>query len=167
MKLTSALANKKVKMLEEQKTRILELEASSSIYIRAEGEAEEPPVYDYEKTQQELEKINNKIRSMKHAINIFNTTTYLEEVGLYIDEALVEMALLNKRKEILKSMSNRLPKERINQRLGISKLAAEYRYTNYDVEKAKNDFEMCSQRICDIQVALDTANQTILFEIED
>lgn len=64
-------------------------------------------------------------------------------------------------------MSNRLAKERIGQRLGHSTLSVEYRYANYDVERAKCNFEMCSQRLCDIQVALDTANQTILFEIED
>lgn len=167
MKVTSALANKKIKMLEEQKARILELEASSCIYIRADGEVESPPVYDYAKTQQEVTEINNKIRKIKHTVNVFNTTTYLEEIGLYIDEALVEMALLSKRKDALRTMSNRLPKERIGQRLGHSTLSVEYRCANYNVEKAKCDFEICSQRLCDIQVALDTANQTILFEIED
>lgn len=101
MKVTSALVNKKIKMLEEQTARILELEASSCVYIRADGEVESLPVYDYTKTQQEVMEINNKIRKIKHAVNIFNTTTYLEEIGLYIDEALVEVTLLSKRKSPL------------------------------------------------------------------
>lgn len=167
MKVTSAVASKKIKMLEEQKNRLLDLENTSCIYIRADGESEAPPVYDYAATKKELDEINEKIRKIKHAVNIFNTTTYLETVGLYIDEALVEMFMLNRRRETLKYMSNRLPKERVNNGYVRSNLAIEYKYVNYDMETVKRDFEACCQRIFDIQIALDTANQTLMFEIED
>jgi hypothetical protein len=166
MEVTSALASKKIKMLEEQKIRLLELENTSKIYIRAEGECTEPPVYDYEATKEELRRIEESIRKIKHAVNVFNTTTFLESVGLYIDEALVEMNMLNRRKETLKAMSNRLPKERVNQVYTRSNPAVEYRYVNYDIDEVKKDFEACCQRIFDIQIALDTANQTMWFEVE-
>ena len=102
MKVTSAVASKKIKMLEEEKLRILQLENSSRIYTRAVGETVEPPAYDYEKTKSDLKKIEMKIRKIKHAMNVFNTNTFLDSVGLYIDEALVEMNMLNRRKETLK-----------------------------------------------------------------
>ena len=167
MKVTSALASKKIKMLEEQKTRLLELEKSSSLYNRVEGETEEPPLYDYAAVKKELGEINENIRRIKHAMNIFNTTTYLESVGLYIDEALVEMFMLNRRRDVLKDMSNRLPKERVNKWYGPNSTTIEYKYANYDIDTAKTDFEACCQRIFDIQIALDTANQTLTFDIED
>lgn len=167
MKVTSALASKKIKLLEEQKTRLLELENTSCLFVRADGETEEPPAYDYAATKAELDEINTKIRKIKHAVNVFNTTTYLETVGLYIDEALVEMFMLNRRKDMLKSMSNRLPKERVNNGYVRSNLAIEYKYVNYDMEMVKKDFEECCQRIFDIQLALDHANQTAFFDIEE
>lgn len=167
MKVTSAVASKKIKMLEEEKLRILQLENSSRIYTRAVGETVEPPAYDYEKTKSDLKKIEMKIRKIKHAMNVFNTNTFLDSVGLYIDEALVEMNMLNRRKETLKNMSNRLPEERVGQLFGRSNTVVEYEYVNYDLETVKKDFEECTQRIFDIQIALDTANQTVLFEIEE
>lgn len=167
MKVTSALASKKIKMLEEEKARILEIERMSSTYVLADGEHTEPPKYDYMETKRKLEGIDDSIRKFKHAINVFNTTTYLEEVGVYIDEALLEMASLNKRKPVLNTMSTRLDKERVSYVASRSTSSPEYKYTNYDVEQARNDLEECSSRIIALQLALDTANQTILFDIDD
>ena len=131
--LTSAGANKLIKALEDQKNYLLSLEASSSTYIMAEGEKAEPPVYDYSDTSEKLNQINNQIRKIKHAINIFNSSTYLEPLGITIDEALIKMAQLNQRKQTLDTMRKRLPKER--QAVPFTRTnIIEYQYTNYDIE---------------------------------
>ena len=42
----------------------------------------------------------------------------------------------------------------------------EYRYTNYDPELVKRDYERISGKIMEMQIALDQYNQTFLFEVE-
>lgn len=167
MKVTSALANKKIKMLEEEKARILERERMSSTYILADGECASPPEYDYVGTKDKLDSIDSSIRKFKHAINVFNTTTYLESVGVYIDEALLEMASLSRRKPVLNNMATRLEKERVSSVINRGVSTPEYKYANYDVEQARKDLEECSSRLIELQLALDTANQTIMFDIDD
>lgn len=163
--LTSAGANKLIKALEDQKNYLLSLEASSSTYIMAEGEKAEPPVYDYSDTSEKLNQINNQIRKIKHAINIFNSSTYLEPLGITIDEALIKMAQLNQRKQTLDTMRKRLPKER--QAVPFTRTnIIEYQYTNYDIEKVAADYNKLCEEITEIQLALDTCNQTKTFNLD-
>ena len=42
----------------------------------------------------------------------------------------------------------------------------EYRYTNYDPELVKQDYERISGEIMEMQIALDQYNQTFLFEAD-
>ena len=42
----------------------------------------------------------------------------------------------------------------------------EYRYTNYDPELVKQDYERISGEIMEMQIALDRYNQTFLFEAD-
>lgn len=163
--LTSAGANKLIKALEDQKNYLLSLEASSSTYIMAEGEKAEPPVYDYSDTSEKLNQINNQIRKIKHAINIFNSSTYLEPLGITIDEALIKMAQLNQRKQTLDTMRKRLPKER--QAVPFTRTnIIEYQYANYDIEKVAADYNKLCEEITEIQLALDTCNQTKTFNLD-
>lgn len=163
--LTSAGANKLIKALEDQKNYLLSLEASSSTYIMAEGEKAEPPVYDYSDTSEKLNQINNQIRKIKHTINIFNSSTYLEPLGITIDEALIKMAQLNQRKQTLDTMRKRLPKER--QAVPFTRTnIIEYQYTNYDIEKVAADYNKLCEEITEIQLALDTCNQTKTFNLD-
>lgn len=166
--ITSAGANKLIKMLEDRKTFLLTKEAESALYILAENEKTIVPEYDYAGTKEELEKIDGQIRNLKHRINIFNTTTFLESVGLYIDEALVQMAQLNKRKEILSRFRSHLPRQRVNSAFyGKTNNLIEYEYTNYDIQEVMKDYDKICQKIVELQLALDHCNQTQTFEIED
>lgn len=47
MEFTSASANKYLRRLQDEKDRLLRTEQEVSTYVLAEGEAAEPPAYDY------------------------------------------------------------------------------------------------------------------------
>lgn len=42
----------------------------------------------------------------------------------------------------------------------------EYRYINYDLELVKNEYELVSKSIMEMQMALDKYNQTVQFEVD-
>lgn len=163
--LTSAGANKLIKSLEDQKNYLLSIEASSSTYILSEGEKGEVPEYNYSAVSEELGQINLTIQKIKHAINIFNTVTLLESIGITIDEALIQMAQLNHRKAQLDLMRKHLPKERQTNPYNRSNII-EYQYVNYDLARVSDDYKLLCQRIIDIQLALDTCNQTKTFSVD-
>jgi len=166
-KLTSAAANKWIKTLEDEKAFCIAQETSSSVYVLSDNEPEDKPEYDYNKVHQQIMQIDSKIRKIRHAVNVFNITTILPELGLTIDEALVKMAQLNKRKDHLDMMRRRLPKERVNSFGSFNKSVIEYQYVNYDLEQVKMDYQAISDEIMQIQLAIDICNQTIMFEVEE
>lgn len=165
--MTSAAANKWIKSLEDEKRFYLTLEENSSVYTLGEGEQEEKPEYDYDTVSHQIAELDQKIRKIRHAVNVFNTTTVLPELNLTVDEALVKMAQLNSRKSQLDVMRKRLPKSRVNSFLNRTKSVVEYEYTNYDIEKAKRDYRQLSEEIVQIQLSLDVCNQTKVFCIDE
>ena len=164
--LTSAAANKMIKALDEEKTYLLTMEDTSSVYVMAEGEKAEIPVYDYNKTQQRIDEIDGKIRILKHAINYFDVTTKLSELDITIDEAFGEMAQLNRKKFKLDNMRKRLPKARKNEGIYRNNSMIEYTYINYDIEAVQRDYQEVSDRIIKLQMALDLCNQTMTFSVD-
>lgn len=161
--ITSAGANKMLKALEDEKAYLLSMEEEASVYVLAEEEQAEAPAYDYKEIQSKIDEIDKKVRVIKHALNCFNTTTVLDGIGITIDEALVEMAQLNRKKEKLDIMRKRLPKARRNESFYRSGNLIEYEYVNYDIQKVQEDYKIVSDRITDIQIALDLCNQTKSF----
>lgn len=68
---------------------------------------------------------------------------------------------------ILDVMRKRLPKSREEQRSYMSRNSVpEYRYINYDLELVKNEYELVSKSIMEMQMALDKYNQTVQFEVD-
>lgn len=84
-----------------------------------------------------------------------------------IDEVLVKMAQLNKRKAVLDKLRKQAPKTRINSGIySPRKTAPEYQYINYDLELVKGEYERVDAEIAAMQIALDKYNQTFEFEVE-
>lgn len=162
---TSAGANKMLKALEDEKAYLLSMEEEASVYVLAEEEQAEAPSYNYGETQAKIDEIDKKVRIIKHALNQFNTTTVLEGVGITIDEALVEMAQLNRKKGKLDGMRKRLPKSRKKEEFYRSSNLIEYEYVNYDIQNVQSDYLKVSDRITELQIALDFCNQTKEFTI--
>lgn len=167
MEFTSASANKHLRRLQDEKDRLLRAEQEVCTYVLAEGEAEEPPAYDYQATRARVAQIDNETRAIRHGLHRFNMQTLLPDRGITIDEALVLLAQLSGRKDRLDELASRQPKERLNDRyLGSGGGPIEYRYANYDVAQAEADYRAAADEIASLQLQLDLVNQTELFSVE-
>lgn len=167
-KMTSAYANKMLKSLEEDKAFWVNKEEASSTYVVANNEEPVVPEYDYAQVANTIATIDEKIASIKHALNVANATArvMVGDVEMSIDTILIKMAQLNKRKSVLDTMRKRLPKAREEQRSYMSRnTVPEYRYINYDLELIKQEYEAVSKAIMEMQMALDRYNQTVQFEV--
>lgn len=167
-KMTSAYANKVLKSLEEDKAFWVNKEEASSTYVVANNEEPVVPEYDYAQVANTIATIDKKIAIIKHALNVANATArvMVGDVEMSIDTILIKMAQLNKRKSVLDTMRKRLPKAREEQSSYMSRnTVPEYRYINYDLELIKQEYEVVSKAIMEMQMALDRYNQTVQFEV--
>ena len=165
MKYTSASANKQIKTLEDRKNYLLQREQNNSTYILAEDEKIEIPDYDFEECNREIDDIDAKIRTLKHALNVFNSVTVLP-LGITIDQALVEMAQLNNKLPRLDMMRKAKSKRRLSGMNAGRRDVAEYEYLNYDPDQVETVYEANLQRVQQIQLALDKVNQTVEFDVD-
>ena len=158
MKCTSAQANKLLKKLNDEYSALLDREQRSRDFRAAMGEDIESvrPAYDYAKTQARLEELEGAIRRLKHAINRFNTTQVVDGFGITIDEMLVYIPQLTKRKS-----------KRVEEQYGRQSNIIDYTYTNYDLAAVEADYEKTSDELSRAQLALDTVNQRDSFEFCD
>jgi hypothetical protein len=168
MKYTSAQAAKLLRKLNDEYSAILNREEMSRSFNAAMGEDPETvrPEYDYAKTQVELDALEKKIRKLKHAINAFNISHTVPGYDMTVDEMLVYIPQLTKRKEKLADMRSKLPKARVEERYGRSSNIIDYVYTNYDINAVKSDYESVSDELSKAQLALDEINGSETFEIE-
>lgn len=161
--LTSAQANKMIKTLNEKINFIKMKEKNTQVFNAAVGEQIEDirPDYSYSDTQKELDELSRRVRKIKHAINVFNTTTEIQPFGITIDEALVLIPQLTSKKLKLFEMKSRSEKKRYCTTGSI----IDYIIANYDISAAEKDYDEVSDYLFNLQNALDTINQTETFEV--
>ena len=166
MNYTSAEANKLLKKLNDEYTALLDKETRSRDFRAAMGEdvASVRPVYDYAETQARLAALEEKIRRLKHAINCFNTTHFVDGFDMTIDEMLVYIPQLTRLKNKLLEMKSRLPKERVEEQYGRPSNIIDYRYANYDIAAVEADYEKTADELSRAQLALDAVNGRETFE---
>ncbi len=168
MKYTSAEAAKLLRKLNEDLTAIEVNETQSREFLAALGEDVDSvrPAYDYSATQGKIKELEERVRKVKHAINVFNTTTQVPGFDMTIDQMLVYIPQLSRKRDKLYSMKMRLPKVRENiSGFGKSNAVIDYRYANYDIAKAAADYEEVSNLLSKAQTALDLVNSTETMEI--
>ena len=84
-----------------------------------------------------------------------------------IDELLVYIPQLTKRKSKLLEMKSRLPKERVEEQYGRQSNIIDYTYANYDIAAVEADYEKAADELSRAQLALDAVNQQETFEFEE
>ncbi|MDO5409785.1 MAG: hypothetical protein Q4F21_04950 [Lachnospiraceae bacterium] len=166
MNYTSAEAAKLLRKLNEEKDALADMEQQSCYFFASLGEDVESvrPEYDYHAVQEQLAAIEAKIRKVKHIINLFNVNHTVPGFDMTIDQMLVYIPQLSQQKQKLYRMKNRLPKQR--QALGGSTAVIDYNYANYDIAKAKEDYQRISDELSKAQTALDVINSTETMEID-
>ena len=154
MKLTSAGANKMIKAWNEDLEGLLKKEEAESRTTYGINEEPLPANYDFARMQQQMDALNQKIAVLRHAVNVFNTTTVLEGFGFTIDEALVRMAMLTKKKQRLAQMKQ------------VPSLVRTSPCRNYDAEQVEQEYRRVSDQLTALQLTLDRANLLLEFEVE-
>ena len=168
MKVTSAQASKMLKKLNDQHSSLLKNESDTCKFNAAVGEDPESlrPEYDYSTVQKELNVIEGKIRKLKHALNIFNSTQVIPEYGMTIDEMLIYLPQLTKRVAKLSQMRQALPKSRVGYGFGDMSNIIDYVYTNYDIKQVERDCFAAADELAKAQNVLDYVNITVEFEVD-
>lgn len=169
MKMTSAYANKVLRKLDDDKNYWRNKEQEGAFYVAALDEEPVIPEYNYSEVMAIIEEIDEKIVKIKHAVNLANLNNCLTigDKTMTVDQILVRMTQLNRRKITLDNMRKQQPKVRIGSvGYSVRKTAPEYRYINYDLETVKADYERIDKEIAEMQIALDKYNQTFEFEVD-
>ena len=125
------------------------------------------PQHDYTDTQKKLAELEQRIRKVKHAINMFNATHVIPDFNMTIDEMLVYIPQLTQRKNKLADMKARLPKQRVEEQYGRQSNIIDYSYANYDLTAVEADYEKVSDELSRAQLALDAVNQRDTFELAE
>lgn len=164
---TSAEANKLLKQLREEEDALLKIESESKDFIAATVENIEDvrPDYDLSQTMADIEDIRKKIMKVKHAINVFNSTTEVLP-GYTIDMVLMLLPMLGERVETYKRMRQTAPKKRARTMGSGTSAIIDYKYANYDIRDADKAYDKYSLMLDDFQLALDKVNTTVQFEID-
>ncbi len=165
MKMTSAMAAKELKKMNEQHDALLARESKSAEFVAAIQEDIESvrPEYDYAAVQEALSELEGRIRTLKHAINRFNLTQTVPGFEMTIDQLLIYIPQLSARKRKLEEMRSRLPRER-SVSVGNAGII-EYTYANYDVKAAERDYDQVTDELSRAQNALDLVNSTVEFDV--
>ena len=169
MTYTSAQANKLLKKLNDEHAALLDKESRSKDFRAAMGEDVESvrPAYDYADTQEKLAELEQRIRKVKHAINVFNAIHVIPDFNMTIDEMLVYIPQLTQRKNKLADMKARLPKQRVEEQYGRQSNIIDYSYANYDLAAVEADYEKTTDELSRAQLALDAVNQRDTFELAE
>lgn len=165
MELSSREANKLLRELCED-LRILEEDEDKcqTTTISSDQNLEDwRPKYDYEETKQKVSNLKKQIRTLKHAINLHNTTTVVPELDMTIDEVLVYLPQLTAQRSRLNQM--RKASDCVRSHSGYSELV-DYTYLNYDKAQVNRDYKAVSTRLNQAQNALDKINVTDKFTVE-
>lgn len=169
MRYTSSEANKLLRKLNEELAALLDMEEQSSTFRAAIEEDLESvrPKYDYKETQESLDELNRKIRTVRHAIHDFNLSHMVPGFDMTIDQILIYIPQLTARKQKLLRMKSRLPKQReIGSGFGRSASIIDYSYANYDIKAVEADYISVADELSRAQTALDVLNNTETMEIE-
>ena len=150
MRVTSAQAAKLLRQLNDELRALQLKEANSSSFVAAIQEDVESvrPEYNFKEMRDAQAEVECKIRKVKHAINVFNTTTIIPDFNITIDEMLVYLPQLNAECATLSKMRDAMPKVRVSS--GYSGGGGDYRNDGHIVigedDRASSNLPNCGFR---------------------
>ena len=165
MRMTSAEAAKLLRKLNDEQASLLAREENCRQFLASVGADAEAcrPAYDYAETQAMLQDLEDQIRTLKHALNVFNVTTVVPGFDMTIDEMLVYIPQLTRAKAKLNTMKQVLPKTR---EMSYGSQIIDYRYANYDIAAVEADYDKITDELSRAQTALDKVNSIETFQVE-
>lgn len=168
MHVTSAQAAKLLRQLNDELRALQLKEVNSSSFVAAIQEDVESvrPAYNFKEMRDAQAEVECKIRKVKHAINVFNTTIIIPDFDITIDEMLVYLPQLNRQCEVLSKMRDAMPKVRVSSGYSSGGNIIDYRYANYDIEEVGRHYAELSATLAKAQTVLDLVNSTVEFEID-
>ncbi|SFW22262.1 hypothetical protein [Ruminococcus flavefaciens] len=168
MLITSAKAAKMLRQLNDELRTLQVREGKTKTFVAALQEDIESvrPKYNFKEMRDAQAEVERKIRKLKHALNLFNTTTIVPDFDMTIDEMLVFLPQLNKQCSLLSGMRDAMPKVRVSSGYSGNSAILDYEYTNYDIEEANKLYIELSDMLAKAQTALDLINSTVEFEID-
>lgn len=169
MKMNSDYANKTIKNLQAEVDSLLQAESLNKTYsygVSEYGVSEQPviPAYSFAETQERLGALRRRIATLRHAINRFNINTKVQDFDMTVDEALGYMSMLNAEKKRLYDLLQ-IP-EKIRERTYGSR-GADFVCRNFDAAQVQAEYDRVSEELLRIQQAINIANLTVPFEVED
>ena len=167
MRVTSSQAAKLLRQLNDELRALQLKEANSCSFVAAIQEDVESvrPAYNFKEMRDAQAEVECKIRKVKHAINVLNTTTIIPDFNITIDEMLVYLPQLNRQCEVLSKMRDAMPKVRVSSGYSSGNII-DYKYANYDIEEVGRYYAELSDTLAKAQTVLDLVNSTVEFEID-
>ena len=163
MKLNSDAANKIIKNTQAEIEMLLAKENVGKTYTYSNGEDIYKEPYSFTDTQNKLAALREKVRKLRHAINVFNINTQLPEFGCTIDEALFRMSVMNADKKRLYALLQ-IPDKTRNRSFGGKE--ADYTCRNFDIAEVQAAYDKVCNDLMAIQQAINMANLTSYFEVD-
>lgn len=162
MKITPILANKKIKELQKERDNLIrEINLNSSFRCSLSENIEDiRPVDKLMENTIQINQIEDDILHIKHALNIFNAKTKLQDSEITIDKALVLLPMLNERLSLFEDIYKRKDKTRIS-----SLKEIEYVYPNFKLEELTDLMKETKEQILKIQTSLDYINNIRTFDV--
>ncbi len=163
MFVTSYEANMLLNKLTYKLHLLQKSELRNSVYICSNVEDKEAvkTKYDFKDACNKYAELVHAIGHIKHELNMFNTTNYVE-YDMTIDMALTLIPFLKDRLYRLDELRNKDDFKRINSNGHI----IDYEYANYDIEEANKEYENLYNRISKLELNLKLINITEKFEID-
>lgn len=161
MKMTITAANREIKRLKDELSRIKEEELSSRVITHSEGEEPIQVTYDFQATQARIDEINQKIVKIRHAVNLFNVNYVIPSVGLTVDAVLIRVAMMSEEKKKLQEM---LRIQEVSRQA--SYRSVEISHRNFDKAQVEDRFRHLSDDLERMWAELDLVNLTETIDVD-
>lgn len=152
MEFNGISALKHIRYLEDEKQKVLEAERNSATTVIVDGKEVKTEGYNFIETRKKVNEIDDEIAQIRHALNLFNTTTIVMD-NITIDMALVELAQKNRELDIVRGLRGRA-KESYESGYRESYI----RKTNYSHDEVDKYHQILMKEIHTLQMKIDEAN---------